>query len=85
MMDCEHHYCTRGCLYGGRNIVVTSQIPDANPEEIYQGVLCCKCHRLLIVHPGETWAVSTEECRRRWEEYHQRIDEHIKKRGPLGG
>ncbi len=84
MDGCDHHYCTFGCLYGGENLVVTSQIPNAWPYGTYQGMLCCKCHHLVILDLGDTPVTMTEECRVRWNDYDQKVDEYIKQHGPLG-
>ena len=58
---------------------------SANRDILYQGVLCCKCHELLVVPDGsEMPEPYTDDCKRRWEDYHRKIDEYIKIHGPLG-
>ncbi len=86
-MICDHHFCSREVLYGGKNKVVVARLGDnADPGKVYQGVLCCKCHKLMVIPQGESFpAESTSECKDRWKEYNRKIDEYIKIHGPMGG
>lgn len=86
-MICDHHHCTSSCLYGGKNQLVVAQFGDqANPDKLYEGYLCCKCHNLTLVPQGDPApAEMTDECRERWQAYDAAIDEYIESHGPLGG
>jgi hypothetical protein len=87
MTACEHHYCTMSCLYAGNNPAVISQHGDRiNADSIYRGILCCKCHHLLLIpEPEKTPVEQNENCFENWARWRNAVDLWVATHGPLGG
>jgi hypothetical protein len=61
-------------------------IGNTDATHNWQGVLCCKCHKLTLVPSGESPPEKLEEdCYKRWQQYGVAVDAYIKDHGPPGG